>query len=79
MDVTRSIPSPEEASIRFSSADYGAATEPVAERTEIELTLRSSFVSGLVTDTTGAPIAGARVAAANGSAESLPARMGRFV
>jgi hypothetical protein len=69
---------PEEASIRFSSADYGAATEPVAERTEIELTLRSSFVSGLVTDTTGAPIAGARVAAANGSAESFTGPDGTF-
>jgi hypothetical protein len=69
---------PEDASIRYSSADYGTANEPVAERTEINLTMRPSFVSGLVTDATGAPIAGARVVAANGSAESSTGGDGTF-
>jgi hypothetical protein len=69
---------PDGASIRFSSADYGTASEPVAERTEINLTMRPSFVSGLVTDATGAPIAGARIAAGNGSAESISGADGSF-
>jgi hypothetical protein len=69
---------PEGASVRFASTDYGAAEEPVAERTEINLTMRPSFVSGLVTDAAGMPIAGARVAAANGSAESSTGADGTF-
>ena len=40
--------------------------------------MRPSFVSGLVTDATGAPIAGARVAAANGSAEGFTGADGTF-
>jgi hypothetical protein len=69
---------PEGASVRFSAADYGAAKEPVGERTEINLTMRPSFVSGLVTDAAGAPIAGARVAASNGSAEGSTGADGTF-
>jgi hypothetical protein len=69
---------PEDATIRFSSSDHGVAEEPVGERTEINLTMRPSFVSGIVTDATGAPIAGARVAAANGSAESGTGADGTF-
>jgi hypothetical protein len=69
---------PQDATVRFSSVDHGRAEEPVAERTEINLTMRPSFVSGLVTDATGAPIAGARVAAANGTAESSSGADGTF-
>jgi hypothetical protein len=69
---------PEDATIRFSSSDYGVADEPIGERTEINLTMRPSFVSGIVTDATGEPIAGARVAAANGSAESATGADGTF-
>jgi hypothetical protein len=69
---------PENASIRFLSADHGTAKEPVAERTEINLSMRASIVSGLVTDAAGTPIAGARVAAANGSAESSTGADGTF-
>ena len=69
---------PENASIRFLSADHGTAKEPVAERTEINLSMRASFVSGLVTDAAGTPIAEARVAAANGSAESSTGADGTF-
>ncbi len=69
---------PEDATIRFSSSDHGVAEEPVGERTEINLTMRPSFVSGIVTDATGAPIAGARIAAANGSAESGTGADGTF-
>jgi hypothetical protein len=69
---------PEDATIQFSSSDHGVAEEPVGERTEINLTMRPSFVSGIVTDATGAPIAGAHIAAANGSAESATAADGTF-
>jgi len=69
---------PEDATIQFSSSDHGVAEEPVGERTEINLTMRPSFVSGIVTDATSAPIAGARIAAANGSAESATAADGTF-
>jgi hypothetical protein len=66
------------ATIRFSSAEYGIAEEPVGERTEINLSMRQSLVSGIVTDATGAPVVGARVAASNGSAESVTAADGTF-
>jgi hypothetical protein len=69
---------PEGATIRFSSAEYGIAEEPVGERTEINLSMRQSLVSGIVTDATGAPVVGARVAASNGSAESVTAADGTF-
>jgi hypothetical protein len=69
---------PEGATIRFSSAEYGIAEEPVGERTEINLSMRQSLVSGIVTDATGAPVVGARVAASNGSADSVTAADGTF-
>jgi hypothetical protein len=69
---------PDGAVVRFSSADYGVAEQTVGRRTEIDLSLRASFVAGQVTDATGAAIAGARVAAADGSAESLTSADGTF-
>jgi hypothetical protein len=69
---------PEDATIRFSSADHGVVEELVAERTEINLTMTPSLVSGTVTEATGAPIAGARVSAANGSAETVTEADGTF-
>jgi hypothetical protein len=69
---------PEGATVRFSSPDHGTTREEVGERTEINLTMRPSFVSGQVTDETGAPVAGARISAANGSAESTSGPDGTF-
>jgi hypothetical protein len=69
---------PEDATVRFSSSDHGIAEELVGERTEINLTMLPSSVSGQVTDSTGAPIAGARIAAENGSAETYSAPDGTF-
>ncbi len=69
---------PGDAKVRFSSPDHGTTEEPVGERTEINLMMRPSFISGLVTDAEGAPIAGARVVAANGSAEGLTGPDGTF-
>ena len=62
---------PDNATVRVSSPDYGSANEAVGERTEINMTMRPSFVSGQVTDAAGAPVAGARIAASNGSAGEL--------
>jgi hypothetical protein len=69
---------PADAVIRFSSADHGVAEEPVGERTEINLTMRPSLVSGIVTEADGGPVAGAQVAAANGSAETVTGADGTF-
>ena len=69
---------PEGASVRFSSADHGVEEVLVGERTEIDLEMRPSFVSGQVTDAAGAPLAGARIAAVNGSAESFTGPDGTF-
>jgi hypothetical protein len=69
---------PEGATVRFTSSDHGMAQELVGERTELNLNMRPSFVSGQVTDATGAPIPGARVAAYNGSAEGYSGPDGTF-
>lgn len=69
---------PEGATVRFSSPDYGVANEEVGERTEINVAMRASVVLGQVTDATGAPVAGARIAASNGSAESYSGADGTF-
>ena len=69
---------PEDASVRFSSPDHGIAEELIGQRTEINVTMRPSVVTGQVTDATGAPISGARVAASNGSAESFTGPDGTF-
>ena len=69
---------PDNATVRVSSPDYGTANEAVGERTEINMTMRPTFVSGQVTDGAGAPIAGARIAASNGSAETNSGPDGTF-
>jgi hypothetical protein len=69
---------PDNATVRVSSPDYGTANEAVGERTEINMTMRPTFASGQVTDGAGAPIAGARIAASNGSAETNSGPDGTF-
>lgn len=68
----------EDATVRFSSPDHGIAEELIGQRTEIHLTMRPSIVSGQVTDSAGAPLAGARISASNGSAESVSGPDGAF-
>lgn len=68
----------EDATVRFSSPDHGIAEELIGQRTEINLTMRPSIVSGQVTDSAGAPLAGARISASNGSAESVSGPDGAF-
>ena len=69
---------PEGAEIRISSLDHGVFTEAVGQRTSIDVVMKPSVVTGLVTDTAGSPISGARVAASNGSASGLSGPDGLF-
>jgi hypothetical protein len=69
---------PENATIRFSDADYGPAEEPIDQRTTIDFSMQPTFVTGRITDATGAPVAGARIAAKNGSAETFTNADGTF-
>jgi hypothetical protein len=69
---------PEGAVVRFASTDHGVVEEAVGQRTAIDVTMQSTLVTGVVTDAVGQPIAGARVAAANGSAESVTDADGAF-
>jgi hypothetical protein len=69
---------PEGSTVRVSSPDYGQTEQAVERRTTIDLSLEPSFVSGQVTDNQGAPIAGARITAINGSAEVFANNDGSF-
>jgi hypothetical protein len=69
---------PDGATVQFSSADYGITEQEVQQRTTIDLTLKPSFVAGTVTNHDGAPVVGARVAAANSTAETLTDASGAF-
>lgn len=69
---------PENAIVRFNSVDHGTVEEAVGNRTTIDLALHPSYVTGLVTDAAGSPVSGARVAAGNGTAESVTAADGSF-
>ena len=69
---------PEGAVVRFASTDHGVAEEAVGQRSAIDLAMHNTVVSGAVTDAVGQPIAGARVVAANGSAETATDADGAF-
>lgn len=69
---------PEGATLRVSSPDYGVSESSVGQTTQFSLAMRPSFVAGQVVDGSGAPVAGARIAAVNGSAETLTAEDGTF-
>lgn len=69
---------PDGATVQFSSADYGVSEEQVQQQTTIDLSMKSSFITGTVTDGDGAPVAGARVAAVNAPAETLTDASGAY-
>jgi len=69
---------PDGAAVRFASSDHGVVQEEIGQRVRLDKALAPSFVMGNVTDPAGVPIAGARVAAANGSAEGLTGADGAF-
>ncbi len=69
---------PDGAFVAFSSADYGTLEEPIGQRTTMDLTVKPSFVAGVVLDSAGNPVPSARVSASNGSAESFTDDQGVF-
>lgn len=69
---------PADATIRFTSADYGAFEEPVGERIAIDRSLTPTFVTGQILDADGVAVANARVAASNGTAETMTGADGSF-
>lgn len=69
---------PDGATVKIASADHGVFEEPLGQRTEIDVTMRPSFVTGEVRDAAGAPVAGAHIAAANGTAETITGPDGAF-
>ncbi len=69
---------PDGATVRVASADHGVVEEAIGQRTELDLLMRPSFVAGLVVDGADTPIAGARVVAANGTAETQTTEDGSF-
>jgi hypothetical protein len=69
---------PEGATIRVVSPEYGTVSEEIGQRTEIELALRPTVITGHVLDVAGSPIAGARVAAADGAVSAQTDGDGAF-
>jgi hypothetical protein len=69
---------PEGATLRIASSDYGSYETPVGQQTTLDVSLKPAFVTGVVNDASGAPVAGARVAAVNGSAETTTGPDGAF-
>ena len=68
----------EGSTLRVSSEDYGQTEQAVEQQTTVDLSMKPSFVAGQVTDSQGQPISGARVAAANSSAEVFTSADGTF-
>ena len=69
---------PDGATLKISSADHGLIEEPLGQRTQIDVAMQPSFVAGQVKDAAGVPVAGARVAATNGTAETYTGPDGAF-
>jgi hypothetical protein len=69
---------PEGATLRISSADYGETSQPIDQRTEIDVAMTSTVVSGHITDAAGTAINGARVTATDGSAAGFTGPDGTF-
>ncbi|MGP1667549.1 MAG: carboxypeptidase regulatory-like domain-containing protein, partial [Rhodanobacter sp.] len=69
---------PEGALLRVSSADYGTSELPVEQKTTIEMAMAPTVVTGSVLDVTGQPVPDARVAATNGTAETVSGPDGLF-
>jgi hypothetical protein len=69
---------PEGATVRVVSVDHGIVEEPVGQRTQVDFALQPSVVTGRVTNADGAPLAGARVAASDGTSEVFTDADGRF-
>jgi hypothetical protein len=66
------------AMLRVYSPDYGTMTEPVDQRTTIDIALKPTLVTGTVRDLAGRPLAGARVSASDGSVSAVTGEDGTF-
>lgn len=69
---------PEGGTLKVYSPQYGTSEQAVEQRLSIDVAMTPTFVSGTVRDATGAPVPGARVMAANGSAEAVAGSDGAF-
>ena len=69
---------PEGAVLRVSSADYGTSEVPIDQQTSIEMAMAPTVVTGTVLDVAGQPVPDARIAATNGSAETVTGADGAF-
>ncbi len=62
---------PPDAQLRIEAGDYGVVEEPIGQRTQLDRALKLSVITGAVTDPDGAPLAGAFVAAPDGSRSTV--------
>ena len=69
---------PAGATVSVSSETYGTASQPVGQTTVVDFKMVPTLVTGTVVNDAGAPIAGARVTAANGSAAATTGPDGAF-
>ncbi|MDQ2653236.1 MAG: carboxypeptidase regulatory-like domain-containing protein [Chloroflexota bacterium] len=69
---------PEGATLRVSSADYGTSEVPIEQKTSIEMAMAPTVVTGTVLDVTGQAVPDARIAATNGTAETVSGLDGSF-
>lgn len=69
---------PEGGTLKVYSAAYGTSEQAIERRLSIDIALKPTFVSGTVLDANGAAVPGARVMAANGSAEAVAGPDGGF-
>lgn len=69
---------PEGATLRVTSADYGTSEVPVEQQTSLSIAMAPTVVTGTVRDVTGQAVPDARVAATNGTAETVTGADGTF-
>lgn len=69
---------PAEGTVRVEAAEYGTVERPLGQASRLDLSLRRNVVAGIVRDTTGAPVAGARIMAADGSAATATGADGAY-
>ncbi len=69
---------PEGATLRVTSADYGTSEVPVEQQTSLSIAMAPTVVTGTVLDVTGQAVPDARVAATNGTAETVTGADGTF-
>ncbi|MCC6316037.1 MAG: carboxypeptidase regulatory-like domain-containing protein [Thermomicrobiales bacterium] len=69
---------PANAKLVVDAGDYGVQEQEIGQATAFDLSLKSTVVYGMVRDDLGAPLAGVRVATADGSAATATGADGAF-